>query len=66
MGINMKPSEFPEQRRSDPKRWAEAAVFDALGNMGLVGCGIYEFRYRPDGQQVDYLIWLDHLGRIAG
>ena len=66
MGINMKPSKFPKQRRSDPKRRAEAAVFDALVNMGLVGCGIYEFRYRPDGQQVDYLIWLDHLGRVAG
>ena len=66
MGINMKPREFPEQRRSDPKRRAEAAVFDALVNMGLVGCGIYEFRYRPDGQQVDLSLWLDNLGRIAG
>ena len=66
MGINMKPREFPEQRRNDPKRRAEAEVFDALVNMGKDGRGIYEFRYRPDGQQVDYALWLDNLGRIAG
>ena len=66
MGIKMKPSEIPERRRNDPKRRAEAEVFDALVNLGRDGRGIYEFRYRPDGQQVDYLIWLDDLARIAG
>ena len=62
----MNPREFPEQRRSDPKRRAEAKVFDALVSLGRAGHGIYEFRFRPGGQQVDYLIWLDDLGRIAG
>ena len=66
MGIKMKPREFPEQRRSDPKRRAEAAVFDALVNLGRDGRGIYEFRYRPDGRQVDLALWIDNLGRVAG
>ena len=30
IGIQMLPSEFPERRRDDPKRGAEARVFDAL------------------------------------
>ena len=66
MGIQFMPSEFPEQRRNDPKRRAEAEVFDALVNMRKDGRGIYEMRCRPDGQQVDYPIWVDNLGRIAG
>ena len=66
MGIQFIPREFPEQRRRDPKRRAEAEVFDALCNMGKDGRGIYEFRYRPDGQQVDVALWVDNLGRIAG
>ena len=66
MGIRFVPREFPEQRRNDPKRRAEAEVFDALVNMRLNGCGIYEFRYRPEGKQVDCSFWIDNLGRIAG
>ena len=66
MGIQFMPSEFPEQRRNDPKRRAEAEVFDALVNMGKDGRGIYEFRYRPDGQQVDVALWLDDLGPNRG
>ena len=65
MGIQFTPREFPEQRQNDPKRRAESEVFDALVNMGRNGRGIYEFRYRPDGQQVDYALWWDNLGRIA-
>ncbi len=66
MGIRMNPPVFPEQRRQDPKRRAEAEVFDALQNLELGGHGLYEFRYRHGGVQVDYALWLDGLGRFAG
>ena len=66
MTIKMTPKEFPKQRRNDPKRQAEARTFDALANLELSGQGIYECRWRPKGQQVDFCLWVDHLGRYAG
>ena len=36
MAIKMNPAEFPEHRRHDPKRAAEARVFDALQNLDLM------------------------------
>ena len=66
MGIQMISPGFPEERRQDPKRRAEARVFDALQALELVGCALYEFRYRHGGRQVDYALWVDGLGRFAG
>ena len=65
MAIRMMPEQFPEHRRQDPKRGAEARVFDALQNLESSGHGLYEFRYRRGGQQVDYALWLDDLARFA-
>lgn len=65
MAIQFTPEKFPDERRSDPKRRAEAAVFDALSAICRSGYGIYEMRLRRKGQQVDYAIWLDGLGRFA-
>lgn len=65
MAIEMIPGEFPELRRSDPKRNAEARVYDALRNLELDGRGIYEFRYREGGRQLDFALWLDGIGRFA-
>ena len=65
MGIQMQPGEFPERRRHDPKRRAEARVFDALKELELSGRAIYEFRLRKEGIQVDIALWLDRLGRFA-
>ena len=64
MGIKMK-EQFPASRRADPKRLAEARVFDALTNLEGNGHGLYEFRYRDDGQQVDFALWLHGKGRFA-
>ena len=50
MGIRMNPPEFPEQRRQDPKRRAEARVFDALQRLDLEGYGLYEYRFRKEGK----------------
>ncbi len=65
MGIRMNPPEFPAHRRQDPKRGAEARVFDALQGLGLDGHGLYEFRYRMEGQQVDYALWVHDTARFA-
>lgn len=65
MAIQFTPEKFPDERRSDPKRRAEAAVFDALSAIRRSGYGIYEMRLRQKGQQVDYAVWLDGLGRVA-
>ena len=65
MGIRINPPEFPEHRRQDPKRAAEARVFDALQSLDLDGYGLYEFRYRREGRQLDFALWLDMLGRLA-
>ena len=65
MGIRFNPPGFPEHRRHDPKRRAEADVFDALRNLGLDGHGIYEFRYREGGRQLDKAVWGNHVGRFA-
>ena len=65
MGIKMNPPQFSDQRRQDPKRLAEARVFDALQNLDLEGYGLYEYRFRRDGKQVDYPLWVTSLGRFA-
>ena len=65
MGIRLNPEEFPEHRRQDPKRGAEGRVFDALQNLALEGHGLYEFRYRKGGKQVDYPVWAHDMGRFA-
>ena len=65
MGIRMIPEQFDQNRRRDPKRAAEARVFDALQNLDLDGYGLYEFRYRREGRQLDFALWLNMLGRLA-
>ena len=66
MGIKFIPPEFPAQRRQDPRRNAEARVFDALQCMDLTGHGIYEYRGPRGGTQVDLAVWADMVARIAG
>ena len=65
MGIRMTPQEFPEHRRNDPKRRAEANIFDALQALDLDGYGLYEFRGREGGRQLDKAVWGNHVGRFA-
>ena len=64
MAIQMK-EQFPASRRTDPKRQAEARVYDALTRLEFDGHGLYEFRYRDGGQQVDFPIWVHGIGRYA-
>ena len=64
MAIEIK-GKFLSDRRQDPKRQAEARVYDALSGLGLNGHGLYEFRYRDGGQQVDFPLWVHGKGRFA-
>ena len=65
MGIMMIPEQFDQDRRRDPKRAAEARVYDVLRNLDLEGHGIYEFRHRRGGREVDFALWLNGLARFA-
>ena len=65
MGIMMMPEQFDQDRRQDPKRAAEAGVYDALQNLDLDGHGLYEFRHRRGGREVDFALWLNWLARFA-
>ena len=65
MAIRMIPPGFPERRRRDPKRRAEARFVDILEKVRLNGWILYEFRYRRGGKQVDFLLWIDDKGRFA-
>ena len=65
MAIEMIPPGFPERRRRDPKRRAEARFVDILEKVRLNGWTLYEFRYRRGGKQVDFLLWIDDKGRFA-
>ena len=65
MAIAILPEDFPPLRRDDPKRQAEARVFDALQNLPRNGHAIYEFRCREGSRQLDFALWLDRRGRFA-
>ncbi len=65
MAIAILPEDFPPLRRDDPKRQAEARVFDTLQNLPRNGHAIYEFRCREGGRQLDFALWLDRRGRFA-
>ena len=65
MTIKMKPEGLSTQRRNDPKRRAELEAFEVLAKLDLEGHALYEFRWRPEGQQVDFALWVNHTGRYA-
>ena len=59
------PERFPQERRRNPKRWAEARVFDALARSGHQGCAIYEWGAAERPHQLDFALWLTGIGRFA-
>ena len=40
-------------------------TFEALAKLDLEGHALYEFRWRPKGQQVDFALWVNRIGRYA-
>ena len=59
------PEQFPEERRNDPKRQAEAAVFDALAQSQRAGHAHYEWSAPGRDHQTDFALWLEGIGRFA-
>ena len=59
------PQEFPEERRRDPKRRAEATVFDTLAECQRAGHVIYEWGAAGRPHRTDFALWLENTGRYA-
>ena len=61
----MQPQEFPQERRHDPKRQAEAIVFDTLAECQRSGHFIYEWGAPGRPHRTDFALWLENTGRFA-
>ena len=58
-------NEFPEHRRTDPKRRAELQVYDQLAGSGAPGAAIYEIKANRDAPEVDFMVWLQDTARFG-
>ena len=59
------PEQFPPDRRADPRRRAEARVFDAIQSSDRSGLAIYEWQRNPGSPQLDFAIWTQGGGRFG-
>ena len=59
------PDQFPPDRRADPRRRAEARVFDAIQSSDRSGLAIYEWQRNPASPQLDFAIWTQGGGRFG-
>ena len=59
------PEMFPPDRRTDPKRRAEARVFDEIQNSRLAGFAHYEWQRDHRSPQLDFAVWLPEVGRFG-
>ena len=62
--MNIYP-EFPANRLNNPKRQAELAVYRELEASDVAGTAIYEARPDRSCPEVDFVIWLKGVARIA-
>ena len=56
---------FPPHRRQDPRRRAEAIVYDQLAGSSLPGHALYELRPLPEAPELDLAVWLQDRGRFG-
>ena len=63
--MNINPLEFPDHRRRDPKRRAEARVYDELAGSDASGHVLYEVKPRADAPECDFAIWLEGIGTFG-
>ena len=56
---------FPPHRRRDPRRSAEAGVYDQLAGSGLPGHALYEVKPVPEAPELDFALWLEGKGRFG-
>ncbi len=57
--------QFPPHRRKDPRRSAEAAVYDQLARNGHAGQALYELKPLPEAPELDFAVWLQDRGRFG-
>ena len=56
---------FPPHRRQDPRRRAEAIVYDQLAASGLPGHALYELKPLPEAPELDFAVWLQDRARFG-
>ena len=57
--------QFPPHRRQDPRRRAEAVVYDQLARSGHPGQALYELKATPEAPELDFAVWFEDLVRIG-
>ena len=63
--MQMHPTTFPLDRRNDPKRRAEARVFDEISGSRLPGFAYYEWQRDHNSPQLDVALWLLNVARVG-
>ena len=58
-------NEFPEHRRTDPRRQAEMQVYDQLAGSGAPGAAIYEIRAQRDAPELDFAVWIEDVAHFG-
>ena len=56
---------FPPHRRRDPRRSAEADVYDQLADSSLPGQALYELKAIPEAPELDFAAWIQDRGRFG-
>ena len=56
---------FPPHRRQDPRRCAEAIVYDQLARSGLPGHALYELKALPEAPELDFFAWFEDRARFG-
>ena len=63
--MRIHPREFPSGRRKRPTRRAEKRVYEALAGSDRRGFIYYEWRRGYEYIEVDFILWVEGLGRFA-
>ena len=63
--MKINPLEFPDHRRRDPKRRAEARVYDELAGSDAPGYVLYEVKPRSDAPECDFAVWIEGIGTFG-
>ena len=56
---------FPLHRRNDPRRRAEARVYDLIAATSRPGYALYECKAGPDAPGLDFVIWMEGVARFT-
>ena len=59
------PEQFPQDHRTDPRRQAEARIFDAIQASCQPGFAYYEWKRDHHSPEVDFALWLLGVGRFS-